>query len=97
MTSLLGESENQKRLLEKVRVRNGQRVFRKLVSESMQQAKHDVEIYNDSDFYQLMLKDFLATNDTTAGNDAQELEDGGADLGLTQKYLERKRKLQEAN
>lgn len=72
VTSLLGESENQKRLLEKVRVRNGQRVFGKLVSEAMQQAKHDVEIYNDSDFYQLMLKDFLATNDTTTGNDAHE-------------------------
>lgn len=99
VSSLLGEADNQKRLLEKVRVKNGQKVFGKLVSESLQatQDKHDAEIYNDQDFYQLMLKDFLASNDTSTGEQQHETEADGADLGLTQKYLERKRKLQEAN
>ena len=43
-------------------------------------------IYNDHDFYQLLLSDFLAMNDQEAGGDKNEGGDDflyGADLSLT--------------
>ena len=58
----------------------------------------DLEIYNDADFYQTLLKDFLASNESNGPT--QQAEDGqddiytdGADLGMTQRFLERRRKL----
>ena len=50
-----------------------------------------------------MLKDFLASNDNAATGQAtgngedDDIYTDGADLGLTQRFLERKRKLQETN
>jgi protein AATF/BFR2 len=57
--------------------------------------ERDEEIYNDFDFYQALLKDFLATNDST-GLTSGPTENGGeediylegADIGMTQKFLE---------
>jgi hypothetical protein len=58
---MLGDSKQQ---LEKVQGAGG-RVFGRLASEAMSaQERHDPHIYNDLDFYQLMLKDFLASNDS---------------------------------
>jgi hypothetical protein len=52
--------------------------------------ERDTNIFNDFDFYQMLLKDFLATNDSN-GDDANAAGGGGehdiyldgADLGLT--------------
>lgn len=55
------------------------------------------EIYNDSDFYQTLLKDFLASNESNGPTQAHQDDDDiyvdGADLGMTQRFLERRRKL----
>ena len=62
----------------------------------------DPNIYNDFDFYQGLLKDFLggSTGESAGGNginnDADDIYVDGADLSITQKFLERRRKLQEA-
>jgi hypothetical protein len=73
-------------------------VFGRPVSDLTQD--RDPNIYNDFDFYQVLLKDFLASNDTEGdgpGNAGYEddIYLDGADIGLTQKYLERKKKLQQ--
>lgn len=47
----------------------------------------DEEIYNDFDFYQGLLKDFLSSNDVDTGNQGPGNEEDiyleGADLGMT--------------
>jgi protein AATF/BFR2 len=60
-------------------------------------------IYNDYDFYQALLKDFLANNDATyvpteggAGGADDDIYLDGADIGLTQKFLAKRQKLKEA-
>lgn len=57
----------------------------------------DEEIYNDFDFYQGLLKDFLSSNDVDTGNQGPGNEEDiyleGADLGMTQKYLEQRKKI----
>lgn len=58
----------------------------------------DENIFNDNEFYQGLLKDFLATNESGNGGqgqteDADDIYVDGADLGMTQKFLERRRKL----
>jgi hypothetical protein len=75
----------------------GLKQFGRLVSEQLAGGK-DLEIYNDADFYQTLLKDFLASNESNGPS--HQAEDGqddiyadGADLGMTQRFLERRRKL----
>ena len=60
--------------------------------------ERDQNIYNDFDFYQILLKDFLTSNEgeegTQAANDAEDDQYLlGADLGMTQRFLEKRRKL----
>ena len=60
--------------------------------------ERDRNIYNDFDFYQILLKDFLTSNEgeegTQAANDAEDDQYLlGADLGMTQRFLEKRRKL----
>lgn len=69
-----------------------------MASEMMVESKTNVEVYNDVDFYQSMLKDFLASNEgTNSGAGYQQDDDDiytdGADLGMTMKFLDRKRRL----
>ena len=54
--------------------------------------ENDVNIYNDHDFYTMMLSDFLAINDNEQHNESGDKDENGeflfgADLSLTQKYL----------
>lgn len=63
----------------------------------------DVNIYNDHEFYQVLLSDFLQASGDQEGDDGEDGHDseterrflGGADLGLTQKYLDKKKRLAE--
>ena len=61
--------------------------------------KTDANIYNDHDFYQVLLSDFLQASGAADGDeDGHDSETerrflGGADLGLTQKYLLKKQRL----
>ena len=91
------------------------KVFAMLPSEKLQTSHNthtsqnsngNPQIYNDLDFYQTLLKDFLATNDgnsashnhnTASGNqdDDDDIYVDGADLGMTQRFLEQRRKLRE--
>ena len=61
--------------------------------------ERDTNIYNDYEFYQNMLKDFLASsgeveeeNQLNGGED-EYLE--GADIGLTQRYLQKRQKMKD--
>lgn len=101
VSSLLTEEDNRKRLFSKLHTRtDAHKLFGRLHSDTLTQEKVDKQIYNDHDFYQALLKDFLAAS-TGGGESAQQTNDNndddiyvdGADLGMTQKYLERKRKL----
>jgi hypothetical protein len=59
--------------------------------------ERDHNIYNDFDFYQTLLKDFLEMNDQSTNDLYNNEENGaevdndnyldGADIGLTQKFL----------
>ena len=59
----------------------------------------DANIYNDHDFYQILLSDFLqASGEADPDVDGHDSETerrflGAADLGLTQKYLAKKARL----
>ena len=62
----------------------------------------DENLFNDHDYYQLLLNDFLQTNDKSIGDQeaAGGPQDGGeflygADLSLTQKYLLKRQKMKE--
>ena len=100
MRSLTKEADNRKRLMDRLHTRQadgGLKQFGRMVSEQLGTTK-DLEIYNDADFYQTLLKDFLASNESNGPT--QQDEDGqediyadGADLGMTQRFLERRRKL----
>ena len=60
--------------------------------------ERDKNIYNDHDFYTVLLSDFLAMNDegNEDGNDEGNGEFlHGADLSMTQKFLAKKQKLKE--
>ncbi len=66
-------------------------------SESLTQTE-DPQIFNDYDFYQTLLKDFL--NRSGAAEEVGENSDGvqdeflnGADLGITQDWIAKRRKL----
>ncbi len=62
--SLTGDPENRKRLIDKVHTSDGKLApFGRLASEHLTGGK-DLEIYNDGDFYQTLLKDFLASNES---------------------------------
>jgi len=98
--SLTNDPENRKRIKEKLHTRSeAQKPFGRLVSDHMSGAK-DQEIYNDADFYQALLKDFLASNESNGPSHNQGQDDDiyadGADLGMTQRFLDRRRKLKEA-
>jgi|LauGreDrversion4_2_1035121.scaffolds.fasta_scaffold51465_6 hypothetical protein len=45
-----------------------------MVSEHMRN-DHDENVYNDNEFYQALLKDFLATNESGPVNDANAEDD----------------------
>ena len=102
MRSLTREADNRKRLMDRLHTRQadgGLKQFGRLVSEQLAGGGKDPEIYNDADFYQTLLKDFLASNESN-GPSSHQPEDGqddiyadGADLGMTQRFLERRRKL----
>jgi protein AATF/BFR2 len=58
----------------------------------------DLNLFNDHDYYQLLLNDFLSMNDKQG--ETTETKEGaeflyGADLSLTQKYLMKRQKLKE--
>ena len=63
--------------------------------------ERDAGIYNDHDFYQQLLHDFLNAPGQDDAEDQQQEEAGnqdylfGADLSLTQKFLAKKQKLKE--
>jgi hypothetical protein len=95
----LGEEDSRTKLIEKSHLkRDHYRVLGRKADDITQDK--DSNIFNDYDFYQTLLKDFLASNDGS-GNGEENANGGGendiyldgADLGLTQKYLERKKKL----
>lgn len=58
--SLMNEAGNKAKMLERSRV-SKDKVFGLLPSEQL--AQEDRDVYNDNDFYQALLKDFLATNE----------------------------------
>ena len=99
---MINDQDNYKKILDKTQMKRDQyRIFGRPAADLTQD--RDPQIYNDFDFYQAILKDFLATNDSASGssnglnNDADDIYVDGADLGITQKFLERRRKLQEAS
>ena len=60
----------------------------------------DLEVYSDFDFYQQLLQDFLKAHEhdeLDEGSDAEREKEflGNADLSITQKYLEKRKRLQE--
>lgn len=59
--------------------------------------ERDVQIYNDYDFYQQLLNDFLAAHDLQAdeGQDDDKYL-GSADINLTKRFLQRRQQLKEA-
>lgn len=60
--------------------------------------ERDKNIYNDHDFYSVLLSDFLAMNDEPneeAGDNGGGDFLYGADLSMTQKFLAKKQKLKE--
>lgn len=94
--SLMNEAGNKAKMLERSRT-GKDKVFGLLPSEQM--ALEDRDVYNDNEFYQALLKDFLASNEGDQQAQGATGEDDiyvdGADLNLTQRALERKRRLQE--
>lgn len=62
--------------------------------------EQDIQIYNDHDFYQQLLSDFLAAHEGEDNGDDGGEEDskflGNADLNLTQRYLQKRQKLKDA-
>ena len=99
--SLMNEPANRARLIDKARQKkehSSQRPFGRMASDHISGIDKDENIYNDNEFYQALLKDFLATNESGNGGqgqteDADDIYVDGADLGMTQKFLERRRKL----
>lgn len=92
--------------VEKTRLKRD--TYRVLGSEDVEAtlAQQDKNLFNDHDCYQLMLNDFLQSNDRALnepGEDANDKTGGagnedflyGADLSLTQKYLLKKQRLKE--
>ena len=97
---MLHDEESKTKMLEKTQLkRDAYKVFGR--SHDNLTADRDENIYNDYDFYQALLKDFLANNDSQyvpqdnqpGGEDDIYLD--GADLGLTQKFLAKRQKLKE--
>ena len=105
VNSLLANEESRNRLIEKSQAkRDTYRILGRGVEDLHKTS--DANIYNDHDFYQVLLSDFLQASgeqedDAVAeGAGAHDAETekrflGGADLGLTQKYLEKKQKMAE--
>lgn len=79
------------------------KIFGPSVEKADQNPKKNANIYNDGDFYQVLLTDFLNMNDSENAGDplANQNTEGdylyGADLSLTQKYLEKRQKIKELN
>ena len=62
------------------------KVFGHSVSEHISNNAESIQVYNDSDFYQALLKDFLATTEQTSTSQGYNDDDiyvDGADLGMT--------------
>eukprot|EP00347_Sterkiella_histriomuscorum_P006693 403351797 len=103
VNSIFNEQDSRQKLREKSNLKRDHYRILGRKADDLANEK-DPNIFNDFDFYQVLLKDFLANADgsgadgddkynaTGGGDDDMYLD--GADLGLTQKYLERKRKLQ---
>ena len=75
MHSLLFEEETKAKLIDKIHLkREAYKVFGMPADDLLRE--RDQNIYNDFDFYQILLKDFLTSNEgeegTQAANDAED-------------------------
>ena len=95
--------ESKSRIIEKTQLkRETFRVLGRPVSDLHNEK--DVQIYNDFDFYKVLLADFLQSNDIEGDekdNDDQISDSerhllGNADLGITQKFIKKKQKMMDA-
>ena len=93
----MSEDQSRAKVVAKAQLkRDAYKVFGKPTSDLNNE--QDDQIFNDFDFYQVLLKDFLASNEDeeentgAAGYDDDVYLDG-ADIGMTQKFIERRKKL----
>ena len=97
VNTLLQNKDSLGRLVDKTKLkRDTYRVYGR-PAEDLHETK-DVNIYNDEDFYQVLLSDFLQTQQGDDQND--DVEGGqmkqGDNLNLTQKYLLKRQQMKEA-
>lgn len=98
VNQLMQETDSKQKLVAKSQQkRETYRVLGKEAQTTLDET--DVQIYNDHDFYQQLLSDFLAAHE--GEDEGQDGEDdakylGSTDLNLTQRYLQKKQKLKEA-
>jgi hypothetical protein len=91
VNSLVMEPANLAKLVEKSKLKKDNlKPLGRLASDHMQANERDEHIYNDHDFYQSLLKDFLASNDgghheadNIGGEDDNDIYVDGANLGMT--------------
>ena len=95
---VMGDEEMLKKAIMKSQLKR--ETYRILGSTDAEEAlkMSDLNLFNDHDYYQLLLNDFLSMNDKQA--ETTDTKDGneflyGADLSLTQKYLIKRQKLKE--
>ena len=99
VNALLANEESRTRLVE--RTRSKRETYRVLGRSAEDlHSTTDVNIYNDHDFYQVLLSDFLQNNDDNPDHDGDGHDSEterrflmGADLGLTHKYLAKKQRM----
>ena len=101
----MNNTESKNRLIEKTRSKRDTYRILGRGAEDLHQMT-DANIYNDHDFYQVLLSDFLQTQQGENDDGDQDGEDGhdseterrflgGADLSMTQKYLSKKHRMQQ--
>ena len=97
----MASDESRKRLIEKTRAKRDNYRIMGRSAEDLHNTV-DANIYNDHDFYQVLLSDFLQAagegkDDDDDGHDSETERRflGGADLGLTNKYLRKKQQMLE--
>ena len=101
--SMMGNEESKARIIEKTQVkRDTYRVLGRPAEDLHKE--RDADIFNDFDFYQVLLSDFLQTNELDGQGDADEGEGsegerkllGNADIGMTQSYLRKRQRMKDA-